>query len=61
NQAFDGGGPFSITRAGTLPMGQLVRLCFSGQYSQQEVLEMLNSKADTLPTWEPTPFRKLIK
>jgi butyrate kinase len=44
NQAFDGGGPFSITRAGTLPMGQLVRLCFSGKYSQQEVLEMLNSK-----------------
>ncbi len=44
NQAFDGGGPFSITRTGTLPMGQLVRLCYSGKYSQQEVLQMLNSK-----------------
>ena len=44
NQAFDGGGPFSITRTGTLPMGQLVRLCYSGKYSQQEVLKMLNSK-----------------
>ena len=44
NQAFDGGGPFSITRTGTLPVGQLIDLCFSGTYSQQEVREMVNSK-----------------
>ncbi len=44
NQAFDGGGPFSITRTGTLPMGQLVRLCYSGKYSQEQVLRMLNSE-----------------
>lgn len=44
NQAFDGGGPFSITRSGTLPAGQLVKLCFSGKYKESEVQEMLNSK-----------------
>jgi len=44
NQAFDGGGPFSITRSGTLPTGQLVKLCFSGKYTEKEVHEMLNSK-----------------
>lgn len=44
NQAFDGGGPFSITRTGTLPMGQLVRLCYSEKYTQDQVLEILNSK-----------------
>ena len=44
NQAFDGGGPFSITRTGTLPMGQLVRLCYSGEYTQEQVLRMLNSE-----------------
>jgi len=44
NQAFDGGGPFSITRSGTLPAGQLVKLCFSGKYTEKEVQEMLNSK-----------------
>ncbi len=44
NQAFDGGGPFSITRAGTLPVGQLIDLCFSGKYSQQEIRSMVNSK-----------------
>ena len=44
NQAYDGGGPFSITRAGTLPMGQLVDLCFSGDVTRDEVMEMLTSK-----------------
>ncbi|MBU2557494.1 MAG: butyrate kinase [Bacteroidetes bacterium] len=45
NQAFDGGGPFSITRSGTLPMGQLVRLCFSGKYTEQQLLKILNSQS----------------
>jgi len=44
NQAFDGGGPFSIRRTGTLPMGQLVHLCFSGKYSEDEIMEMITSK-----------------
>jgi len=44
NQAFDGGGPFSITRSGTLPVGQLVRLCFSGEYSEQEVVDMITKE-----------------
>ena len=44
NQAFDGGGPFSITRTGTLPVGQLVSLCFSGKYTEEQVSEMINSK-----------------
>jgi len=44
NQAYDGGGPFSITRTGTLPMGQLVELCFSGEFTEREVMEMLTSK-----------------
>ncbi|PKP51325.1 MAG: butyrate kinase [Bacteroidetes bacterium HGW-Bacteroidetes-1] len=44
NQAFDGGGPFSITRTGTLPVGQLISLCFSGKYSENEIREMVNSK-----------------
>ena len=44
NQAFDGGGPFSVTRTGTLPMGQLIELCFSGKYTKEEVMEMITSK-----------------
>ncbi len=44
NQAHDGGGPFSITRSGSLPMGQLVELCFSGEMTKDEVMEMITSK-----------------
>lgn len=44
NQAFDGDGPFSMERSGSLPVGDLVRLCFSGKYSQKEILEMITLK-----------------
>jgi len=44
NQAFDGGGPFSITRTGTLPMGHLVEYCFSGEHTKDEVLKMIREE-----------------
>lgn len=42
NNALDGDGPFSPERAGTIPAGQLVELCFSGKYAKQEIKKMLN-------------------
>ena len=44
NNALDGDGPFSTERAGTIPAGQLVELCFSGQYSKQQIKKMLNGR-----------------
>ncbi|HAM99369.1 MAG TPA: butyrate kinase [Marinilabiliales bacterium] len=44
NNALDGDGPFSPERAGSLPAGQLVRLCYSGKYSYDEVKKMLTGK-----------------
>ncbi|GAB7025333.1 butyrate kinase [Geotalea toluenoxydans] len=41
NNALDGDGPFSPERAGSLPAGDLVKLCFSGEYSKKEVLKLL--------------------
>ncbi|MBT1076522.1 butyrate kinase [Geobacter grbiciae] len=41
NNALDGDGPFSPERAGTLPAGDLVKLCFSGEYTKTEVLKLL--------------------
>ncbi|MBE6288440.1 MAG: butyrate kinase [Mediterranea massiliensis] len=35
--ALDGEGPFSPERAGTLPAGNLIDLCFSGKYTQAEL------------------------
>lgn len=41
NQGLDGEGPFSPERSGTLPTGDLVRFCFSGQYTEKEVTKMV--------------------
>ena len=41
NNALDGDGPFSPERSGTLPTGQLVKACFSGKYTQDEISKML--------------------
>lgn len=41
NNALDGEGAFSPERAGTVPAGDLVRMCFSGKYTQQEVYKKL--------------------
>jgi butyrate kinase len=40
NNAYDGEGPFSIKRAGGLPVGDLLKLAFSGQYSETELRNM---------------------
>ncbi|MGX4262911.1 butyrate kinase [Clostridioides difficile] len=35
--ALDGEGPFSPERSGGLPVGALVKMCFSGKYTQDEI------------------------
>ena len=44
NQGLDGEGPFSPERSGTLPVMDLVRLCFSGKYSHKEVQKMVKGE-----------------
>jgi len=44
NNSFDGDGPFGIQRSGTLPMGDLVKLCFSGKYTEMEIQTMITKK-----------------
>lgn len=45
NNALDGEGPFAPERAGSLPAAALVRLCFSGKYSQEEILKQIAGNA----------------
>lgn len=40
NQAYDGDGPFSPIRSGSLPMGEMIQMCFSGKYTQEELMKM---------------------
>jgi len=37
NNALDGDGPFSPERAGGVPAGSLVEMCFSGKYTKDEI------------------------
>jgi len=45
NDALLGMGPFSPDRAGALPIGGLVKLCYSGQYTEAEMIDKLSRKS----------------
>jgi len=38
------GGPFSPERAGTLPVGEVIKLCFSGTYTERELVRRFTSQ-----------------
>ncbi len=40
NNALDGEGPFTPQRSGTLPVGALIDLCFSGSYTKAELKKL---------------------
>ncbi len=44
NNGLDGEGPFSPERSGTLPAGQLARLCFSGKYTYIDIRKMITGR-----------------
>lgn len=41
---FNGIGPITPERAGTLPPGQLVDLCYSGKYTRDEMVKLVHGK-----------------
>jgi len=43
-QGFDGDGPFSPITSGSLPVGDLIRLCYSGKYSEEEMLKIVRGE-----------------
>jgi butyrate kinase len=48
NDALLGMGPFSPDRAGALPIGGLVKLCYSGKFSEKEMTDKLSRKSGLL-------------
>jgi butyrate kinase len=44
NQGLDGEGPFSPERSGTLPVGDLVNMCFSGRYTKDKIKKMITGE-----------------
>lgn len=48
NNALDGDGPFSPERSGGLPAGGLLRLCFGGEYSREDLHRKLVGRGGLL-------------
>jgi len=44
NNALDGDGPFSPERSGGLPSGDLMRLCFSARFTENEIKNMITGQ-----------------
>lgn len=44
NNALHGEGPFSPERSGTLPVGALIKLCYSGKYTLDEAFKLIVGK-----------------
>jgi len=61
NNALDGDGPFSPERAGGVPAGDLIKMCFSGKYSESEIFSKIVGKGGCVAYLNTNDFRDVIK
>ena len=61
NNALDGEGPFSPERAGSLPAVDLIRLCFSGKYNEEQLLKRIAGKAGLNAHLGTNDMREILK
>ncbi|MGG6544417.1 UNVERIFIED_CONTAM: butyrate kinase [Prevotella sp. 15_C9] len=48
NNALDGAGPFSPERTGTLPMSEIIHLCFTSGMTEEELLRLVSARGGLL-------------
>ena len=61
NNTLDGDGPFSPERAGSVPAGDLVKLCFSGKYTESEVYSKIVGKGGYVAYLNTNDVREVLK
>ncbi len=44
NNALNGEGPYSPERSGTLPVGQIIEICYSGEYTKEQMKRMVTGE-----------------
>lgn len=59
NNGLDGEGPFSPQRSGSEPTGDLIRLCFSGRYTQDELLKLNKGRGGLIDLLGTADFREV--
>ena len=60
NNALNGDGPFGPERSGGLPAGQLVDLCFSGQYTQEQIHKRMVGNAGVVDYLGTNDMRQVV-
>ncbi|MHC2995071.1 MAG: butyrate kinase [Candidatus Atribacteria bacterium] len=60
NNANDGG-PFSPERAGSLPNEGLIHLCYSGQYTEKEVIRLITHRGGFVSYLETNDLREVLR
>lgn len=61
NNALDGEGPFSPERAGGVPSGDLIRMCFSGKYTEDEIYKKIVGKGGYVAYLNTNDARDVLK
>ncbi len=61
NDALLGMGPFSPDRAGALPIGGVVQMCFLGEYTQKEIENLFSKKSGLLAYLGTSDLPKVIE
>lgn len=61
NNALDGDGPFSPERSGEVPVGDLIKMCFSGEYSEKEVYNKIVGKGGFVAYLNTNDARDVLK
>ncbi len=61
NNGLDGEGPFSPERAGSLPPADLIRLCYSGKYTEEQLLKRISGQAGLAAHLGTTDVKAIIR
>lgn len=61
NNALDGEGPFSPERSGGLPVGDLVKMCFSGKYTLDDIKKKINGNGGFVAYLNTNDAREVIE
>ncbi len=61
NNAFDGEGPFSPERAGTLPPGSLIDLCYSQRYTREQLKRRISGNAGLVAHLGTTDVAQIVR
>lgn len=59
--ALEGEGPFSNNRCCSLPVGQLVKLCYSGKYDLKGMMKHINGEAGLMSYLGTTDIREIMR